>query len=113
MDWKRLSYSFIVSLLFVTVVGLFLSLLLFPVNPCPEIDQKIIQMLQSPRTNHSITIVYAGGFWAWFPYPYYLPLWETLLGIIGFIVLFTVVFYALFRWYDKRKNKQTTHKQYN
>ncbi len=111
MDWKRLSYSFIASLLFVIVAGLSLSLLLFPVNPCPKIDQEIIQMLQSPETNHSVTIAYAGGFWAWFPYPYYLPLWATLLGIIGFIVLFTVVFYIVFGWYDKRKQKRSTFQQ--
>jgi hypothetical protein len=107
MDWKRLSYSFIASLLFVMFAGLSLSLLLFPVNPCPKIDQEIVQMLQSPQTNHSITIAYTGGFWAWFPYPYYLPLWATLIGIIGCIVLFTVVFYAIFRLYDKRKQRSS------
>jgi uncharacterized protein (DUF2062 family) len=111
MNWKRLSYSFIASLLFVTVTGLSMSLLLFPVNPCPEMDQKILQMLQSPQTNHSVTIAYAGGIWAWLPYPYYLPLWATLLGIIGFVVLFTVVFYTGFRWYDKRREKQMTRRQ--
>jgi len=111
MDWKRLSYSFIASLLFVTVVGLSVSLLLFPVNPCPKIDQEIIQMLLSHQTNHSVTIAYTGGFWAWFPYPYYLPLWMTLIGIIGVIVLFTIVFYAIFRWYDRRKQKKMTPQQ--
>jgi hypothetical protein len=106
MDWKRLSYSFIASLLFVTIFGLALSLLLFPVNPYPEIVHQLVQQLLSPQRNQSFTIAYAGGPWAWLPYPYSLPLWAILLGITGSIVLFTVVFYAIFRWYDRRKQKQ-------
>jgi len=112
MDWKRLSYSFIASLLLVTTVGLILSLLLFPVNPWPEIVQKAVQEFNSSQPNHtSITIAYAGGTWSWLPYPYFLPFWAILLGIIGFVVLFIVVFYALFRWYDRRKQKHTTPQQ--
>jgi hypothetical protein len=111
MDWKRLSYSFIASLLLVTTAGLSVSLLLYPVNPYPKIVKVLVQQLLSPQKNQSFTIAQAGGVWLWLPYPYDLPLWATLIGIIGFIVLFTVVFYAIFRWYDKRKQKQMTPQQ--
>jgi hypothetical protein len=111
MDWKRFSYSFIASLMFVTVGGLSLSFLLFPVNPYPEMVKHMVQELLSPQRNTSITIAYAGGPWAWLPYPYSLPFWALLIGIIGFIVLFTVVFYGMFRWYDKRKQKKMIPQQ--
>jgi hypothetical protein len=96
IDWRRLSLSFIASLLFTTCSGVILSFILFPVNPW----QEILQELRASQGKTAITFAQAGTLYF---DPYFLPLWVIITGAAFFFLFFTLVFYATFRFYDRRK----------